>query len=251
MTRAFMHTALPADLTFTEITEIPGAGISAKDKQGNRYRIGSGKFTLQQSRDEFHVHVVKNDVLMAALEFEDTIKAEAAGTINYFKQNGVKTVLLSGDRDSICKDIGEKLKMDDIFSEKLPADKVEIIRSLQSKGKVAMAGDGINDAPSLALASVGISMKKGSQITKQTADVVLVNNRELHSLTHLHQLSKGTMRTIRQNLIWALIYNIVAIPMAAAGFLSPVLASLSMAFSDVVVIGNSIRLRYRKIPDLK
>jgi len=114
-----------------------------------------------------------------------------------------------------------------------------------------MVGDGINDASSLAIASVGIAMNSGTEIAKQTAEIVLVGKRELKALIQIHLLSKETILTIRQNLYWALLYNLVAIPMAAAGYLSPMIASLSMAFSDVVVIGNSIRLKYKKLLKLR
>ena len=114
---------------------------------------------------------------------------------------------------------------------------------LKKDGMIAMAGDGINDAAALAVADVGISFRAATQIAIQSADVVLMNEHDLFSLCTAHQIAKATMRTIRQNLFWALGYNVIAIPIAAFGFLSPMIGSLSMAFSDVMVIGNSLRLR--------
>lgn len=248
----FSSETAPAPVVFSEIKEIPGSGVIAFDKQGNVYKVGSKKFTgIVSGSEKQMVFLTKNDNLLADVEFEDALRADAKELVHYFKQNGIRTVLLSGDQKSICDEIAFKLNIDEVYSEKLPDEKEAIVRQLQLKNKVAMAGDGINDAPSLAVASVGISMSGGTQIAKQTAEIVLVSQNELKSLTQIHFASRKTIQTIKQNLLWALLYNVVAIPVAASGYLSPMIASLSMAFSDVVVIGNSIRLRYIKLPDIK
>ena len=109
-----------------------------------------------------------------------------------------------------------------------------------------MVGDGINDAPALSKASVAISFSNASEIAKQSAQIILIKN-DFRTINYAHIISKQTYRTIKQNLFWAFFYNVVAIPLAAMGFLSPMVAALSMAFSDVVVIGNSIRLRFTKL----
>ena len=133
------------------------------------------------------------------------------------------------------------------FSECLPNEKLSSIENLQSISPTAMVGDGINDAPALAKASVGISLVNATQIAIQSADVVLLNKNDLDQLPKSLLIGKHTLLTIKQNLFWAFAYNIFAIPLAISGLLNPMWGALFMAFSDVVVIGNSIRLRYKKI----
>ena len=129
----------------------------------------------------------------------------------------------------------------------MPNEKLEKIKQLVNKNPTAMFGDGINDAPALAQATVGISFSNATQVAIQTADVILLNKNELSQLPKSLQVARHTLLTIKQNLFWAFAYNIVAIPIAAMGFLNPMWGALFMAFSDVIVIGNSIRLKYKKI----
>ena len=133
------------------------------------------------------------------------------------------------------------------FSIYSPQDKIAKIEELVNQYPTAMVGDGINDAPALAKATIGISLGNATQIAIQSADVVLLNNEDLKQLPQALQLGKHTLLTIKQNLFWAFSYNLVAIPIAFLGFLNPMWAALFMAFSDVIVIGNSIRLRFKKI----
>ena len=129
----------------------------------------------------------------------------------------------------------------------MPNEKLEKIKQLVNKTPTAMFGDGINDAPALAQSTVGISIGNATQVAIQSADVILLNKNELSQLPKALQVAKHTLLTIKQNLFWAFAYNIVAIPIAAMGFLNPMWGALFMAFSDVIVIGNSIRLKYKKI----
>ena len=237
---------------FAEINEIAGYGVSAKDKEGNQYKIGSQKFIGAISETQGHqVYVAKNDQVVATIDFEDPVREDALSMVSFFKEQGIKTVLLSGDRPEVCKSIGNFLGIDEIYSSQLPHMKVEVIEKFQKLGKTAMVGDGINDAPALAIAAVGIAVNSGTQIAIQTADIILLSKNELDGLAVAYTLSKETLKTIKQNLFWALAYNVVAIPLAAFGFLNPMLASLSMAFSDVIVIGNSLRIHFKKLPELK
>jgi Cu+-exporting ATPase len=237
---------------FAEINEIAGYGVSAKDKEGNQYKIGSQKFIGAISEIQGHqVYVAKNDQVVATIDFEDPVREDALSMVSFFKEQGIKTVLLSGDRPEVCKSIGNFLGIDEIYSSQLPHMKVEVIEKFQKLGKTAMVGDGINDAPALAIAAVGIAVNSGTQIAIQTADIILLSKNELDGLAVAYTLSKETLKTIKQNLFWALAYNVVAIPLAAFGFLNPMLASLSMAFSDVIVIGNSLRIHFKKLPELK
>jgi P-type Cu+ transporter len=134
-------------------------------------------------------------------------------------------------------------------AEKLPSEKLKIVDGLSKQTLTAMVGDGINDAPALSKASVGISMGNATEIAKNSAQVIIMDNHDLYKINKAWQISKMTYKTIKQNLFWAFFYNVIAIPVAAAGFLNPMIGALAMAFSDVIVIGNSIRLKYMKIKD--
>ena len=162
-------------------------------------------------------------------------------------KTGYTTTLLSGDKKDKCDKLSKELGITTTFSEQLPQDKIAKIEELVNQYPTAMVGDGINDAPALAKATIGISLGNATQIAIQSADVVLLNNEDLKQLPQALQLGKHTLLTIKQNLFWAFSYNLVAIPIAFLGFLNPMWAALFMAFSDVIVIGNSIRLRHKKI----
>ena len=237
---------------FVEINEVAGHGVSAQDKEGNQYKIGSQKFVEAVSNHHGHqVYVAINNQVVATIDFEDPVREDAKSMVSYFKKRGIKTILLSGDRLEVCESIGNYLGIDEIYSTQLPQMKVDVIEKFQKLGKTAMVGDGINDAPALAIAEVGIAVNSGTQIALQTADIILLSKNELDGLAVAYTISKETLKTIKQNLFWALAYNVVAIPLAALGFLNPMLASLSMAFSDVIVIGNSLRIHFKKLPELK
>ncbi|MBK7964489.1 MAG: cadmium-translocating P-type ATPase [Bacteroidetes bacterium] len=236
-------------IQFQEINEVAGHGVFAKDKEQNIYKIGSQRFTEAPVSIEGHqVYVSINSQIIATVDFEDPVRDDALSMVTFFKEQGIKTILLSGDLPKICDSIGQYLGVDEIYSSQLPQMKVDVVEKYQLQGKTAMVGDGINDAPALAIAEVGIAVNSGTQIAIQTADIVLLSQHELNGLSLAYSISKETLRTIKQNLFWALGYNVVAIPLAALGYLNPMLASLSMAFSDVVVIGNSLRIHFKKLP---
>ena len=235
-------------IKFLSVNEEKGFGVMAKDQEGNSYFIGNYSWAKEITKDRLHqVYVVKNKELLATVDFEESIRSDAFVTLHYFKQQNFKTILLSGDRFEKCVDVAAKLGIDEVHAEKLPAEKLHIIESLKKQGTVIMVGDGVNDSPSLAAADIGISFGSATQTAIKTADIILINQQQLSSLIKVHQLAKATLITIKQNLFWALIYNVVAIPIAAMGLLSPMIGSLSMAFSDVVVIGNSLRLKIKNI----
>jgi Cu+-exporting ATPase len=156
-------------------------------------------------------------------------------------------VILSGDKQKVVEEIANKLGIETFYFEKNPIEKLAIVRAFSKQHEVAMLGDGINDAPSLTAAGVGISFSAASQVAIHSAQVVLLNNDKLSLLTDAIQISKMTIQTVKQNLFWAFFYNVIAIPVAAFGFLNPMFGALSMALSDLMVIGNSIRLKFRKI----
>jgi P-type Cu+ transporter len=235
-------------LPLIEVKETKGLGLTATDSNGNNYFLG-GQKSIQHLTEGlgFDIYLVKNGSLMAGLEIEDAIKPSAKILIDSLKNRGIHTVLLSGDKKENCDAIAISLGIDAVFSEQLPLQKLEVIEELQKSGDVAMVGDGINDAPALAKANVGISLGNATQVAIQSAQVILLNGNDLKAVENAFQVGKHSVITIKQNFFWAFIYNIVAIPIAAMGMLSPMVAALAMAFSDVVVVGNSIRLKSKKI----
>ena len=157
--------------------------------------------------------------------------------------------MLTGDNLQTAHYIGEQVGLteQDIIAEVLPEDKADVVRELQQKGEtVGMVGDGINDAPALALADIGIAMGSGADIAMETADITLMNS-DLVSVSKSIKLSKVTLNKIKQNLFWAFLYNVIGIPFAAFGFLNPIIAGAAMAFSSVSVLLNSLSLNRKKI----
>jgi P-type Cu+ transporter len=237
-----------ANIKLEQVEEIKGSGLKAKDESGNEYFLGSSK-DVKNSVEEtgYSMYLLRNGNPIAALEIEDEIKPKAKELIDALKKEGFQTVLLSGDKKEKCEALAAELGIDKVYSEKLPAEKLEIIESFEKEGGVAMVGDGINDAPALEKATVGISLGNATQVAIQSAQVILLNGKDLENVRKAFRVGKHSVITIKENFFWAFVYNIVAIPFAAMGFLSPMIAALAMAFSDVVVIGNSIRLRTKNI----
>jgi Cu+-exporting ATPase len=184
----------------------------------------------------------------------DPIKASTPEAVRSLKAEGVRIVMLTGDNGRTAKAVAGKLGLDDYVAEVLPQDKHEVVKALQAKGEiVAMAGDGINDAPALAQANVGIAMGHGTDIAMQSARVVLVKG-DLRGISKARRLSRAAMGNIRQNLFFAFVYNALGVPIAAGVLypwvgllLSPMIASAAMSASSVSVIGNALRLRGVKL----
>lgn len=229
----------------SEIKEVKGHGMMGKDLSSNIWQLGSNKLG---NTDGFNgnLFLFKNDICVAGLSISDSAKHGARDVIKYFKSNSIHTVLLSGDNAQKCEQIGFDTGIQTIHASKLPDEKLSIIQNHVSQEKTAMVGDGINDAPALNQAHIGISFGGASEIAQQSAQIILMNQ-SIDTLRKAHIISKQTYLTIKQNLFWAFFYNIIAIPFAATGFLHPMIAAASMALSDVVVIGNAIKLRYTKI----
>jgi Cu+-exporting ATPase len=228
-------------LILKSATEEKGLGMRAEDVEGNHYFLGTAK-----SDNEFNLSLYKNQKLLAQIAIDDQVKPEATALISQLKKMNIIPVLLSGDKDSRCLKVAKLIGIDEVHSEKLPDEKLGVIAFYKQKGKTIMIGDGINDAPALTKADVGVSMNDASQVAIQSARVILLNT-DLQSVVKFLQISKHTLITIKQNLFWAFAYNVVAIPIAALGFLNPMVGAFAMAFSDVVVIGNSLRLKAKKI----
>lgn len=187
--------------------------------------------------------------MLAMISVTDQVKASSKAAISALHKSGIKVKMLTGDNPQTAQYIGEQvgLQASDIVAEVLPEDKAQVVKELQSNGQsVGMVGDGINDAPALALADIGIAMGSGTDIAMETADITLMNS-DLLSVEKSIHLSKLTLRKIKQNLFWAFLYNVIGIPFAALGFLNPIIAGGAMAFSSVSVLLNSLSLNQKKL----
>jgi Cu+-exporting ATPase len=234
-------------LRWKKVEEVKGVGMQAWDEANNFYQAGSYDIAKELIRESYHnVYILKNGVLIGWIDVKDEIRAEAKEVVDYLKSKGIKTILLSGDRKEKCAALAEHIRLDEVIAEKKPAEKLAIIESLTKNTPTAMVGDGINDAPALAKATIGISLSDASHVAMQTADVVLMNH-GIKNLPLALGLGKHTYKTIQQNLFWAFIYNIIAIPIAAVGLLQPMFAALVMGLSDVVLGINSVRLFKKKV----
>ncbi len=234
--------------TWKNIEEIKGIGLKATDAEGNTYEAGSFKL-LKEKTDQslqHNIYVFKNDIEIGWIDVQDEIRPEAKSVIAALHKKDIKTILLSGDLKNKCEVIAGKLGIDEVYAEQTPAQKMEKIAALNNVVPTAMVGDGINDAPALAKATLGISLSDASHIAMQSSDVILMNS-GIKNLPLALGLGKHTYITIKQNLFWAFIYNIVALPIAAFGLLTPTLAALAMGFSDIVLAANSVRLFVKKV----
>jgi Cu2+-exporting ATPase/Cu+-exporting ATPase len=245
---------------------VQGQGLKGKIKNteyfvGNAKLIGDLKLSFDTTKLKEFTLQGKTPVILATQEkilglvmVADEIKAESVEAIKNLHALGIKVVMLTGDDEKAAKYIGSLVGIDDVVANVLPKDKLEKIKELQSQGRVvAMAGDGVNDAPALAQAEVGIAMGTGTDVAIESAGITLLGG-DISKLVKAIKLSKITMRGIKQNLFWAFIYNIIGIPLAAGVFypifgwlLNPVFAGLAMAMSSVSVVSNSLRIKVKKL----
>jgi len=245
----------------SEVQALPGRGVQAS-VEGRTLTLGSSRLmselgvdtsalasraqTLEQAGRSVSWLAVESPggrALVGLLGFGDSLKAGAREAVARLQRQGVKTVMLSGDNCGSAEAAARALGIDEVRAEVLPADKARIIAELKGSGAVvAMVGDGINDAPALAAADVGIAMATGTDVAMHTAGITLMRGDPL-LLADAIDISRRTYRKIRQNLFWAFIYNVVGIPLAALGFLNPIIAGAAMAFSSVSVVSNALTLK--------
>ncbi len=225
------------------VEEKKGMGIEGVDQDRNHFLLGNGSDPENTTPGVSYLQLTRNGEAIAMIELEDRIKPGGEALMKTLDERAIRTVLLSGDRSEKCERLGKDLGISEIYSEQKPDEKLAVIERLGSEGRVAMVGDGINDAPALKRADVGISLGNATQIAMQSSDIVVLDGDRLDRIGYAYDLSSQTLRTIKQNLFWAFFYNVMAIPLAALGFLNPIIAAGAMAFSDVVVIGNSLWLK--------
>jgi P-type Cu+ transporter len=234
-------------MRWAKIEEKKGIGMIATTAAGDQYTAGSFETAMALTTDDTHnVYIIRNGQLLGTIDVRDEVRPEAISIVQYLRHRNIRTILLSGDRLSKCRQLANLLGIDEVIAEKKPEEKMAVIEDLTLQGPTAMVGDGINDAPALAKATIGISLSEASQIAMQTADVVLINS-GVKNLPLALGLGRHTFLTIKQNLFWAFIYNIIAIPVAGFGLLTPTFGALVMGLSDVVLAGNSVRLFVKKV----
>jgi len=203
-----------------------------------------------QAEGQTVLFVAVDGSLAGLLGVADPIKASAPEALRSLREEGIRVVMATGDSKPTAQAVARKLGIEEHHAGLLPAQKLEVVTRLRNEGHVvAMAGDGINDAPALAAAHVGIAMGTGTDVAMESADITLVKG-DLRSIVRARRLSRATMRNIRQNLFWAFVYNMLGVPVAAGVLypflgllLSPMIASAAMSFSSVSVIANALRLR--------
>jgi Cu+-exporting ATPase len=252
------------DVAITDFAAESGKGISAQARSA-LWQIGRLDWLRGSLRDDSELGsklsewenagnsialVARDNEFVGGFAIGDRVKPDAAATVKRLKSHGWRVILLSGDRKKAVARVGAELGADDVIAEVMPKDKHEIVTMLQSQGhRVAMVGDGINDAPALAAADLGIAIGTGTDVAKEAADITVLG-KHAGAIADGVDLGKRTLATIRGNLFWAFIYNIAAIPIAAGVFypitgllLSPAIAAGAMAFSSIFVLTNSLRLR--------
>ena len=240
---------------------VPGHGVQG-ETEGRKVLLGNRRFLTRSGiasaeaeevmqaleRDgKTAMLVVVDGALAGIVAVADTLKEEAKEAIVQLKAEGVQVVMLTGDNQRTAQAIARILGIDQVIAEVLPQDKAQQIKQLQQQGKVvAMVGDGVNDAPALATADIGIAIGSGSDVAKETGGIILVKNDVRDVVTGI-RLSRATMRTIKRNLFWAFGYNALGVPIAAFGLLNPIIAAAAMALSSLSVIINSALLKRAKL----
>jgi Cu+-exporting ATPase len=258
-----------ARAAIADFEAVAGSGVRAR-AHGKRALIGTEAFLLQEGVDtspmrapvarwaqegRTPVLAALDGQVVAAFAVADALRANAADVVARLKALGVGIVMLTGDRRQTAEAIARRAGIDHVIAEVLPDAKVAAVKDLQRAGRVvAMVGDGLNDAPALAQADVGIAMASGTDIAADAADVTLMRS-DLGGVVQALVLARRTLSTMKQNLFWAFIYNVIGIPVAAGVLypafrvlLNPMIASGAMAFSSVSVVSNSLRLRRVRLP---
>ncbi|HWQ26491.1 MAG TPA: copper-translocating P-type ATPase, partial [Chlorobaculum sp.] len=264
LARAIVQAARQTGLAFQEVTAfeaLEGVGVKGTIGESSfRIRKPAGEDTALpdvktlQAQGKTVVILEVDGLVKGIMALSDTIRKESQEAVAALQSKGIKVIMLTGDNRAAAGYMAAQAGIDEVIAEVLPSGKADVIKELQAKGhKVAMAGDGINDAPALALAEVGIAMATGTDVAIESAGITILNG-DIRKVAQAITLSRKTMRVIRQNLFWAFIYNVIGIPLAAGAlyplfgiFLNPVFSGIAMASSSVSVVTNSLRLKTAKL----
>ena len=199
------------------------------------------------------LYFAKDDTLLGMIAVADTMKEDSADAVSQMQKMGLRVVMLTGDNEKTANAIGREAGVDEVIAGVLPDEKEAVIRKLKENGKVAMVGDGINDAPALTQADIGIAIGAGTDVAMDAADVVLMKSK-LSDVPAAIRLSRATRKNIRENLFWAFVYNIIGIPLAAGVWiplfgwqLNPMFGAAAMSLSSFCVVTNALRLNFKKI----
>jgi P-type Cu2+ transporter len=248
LSKAIVNTAEaqaePSEIMVDQVKEVPGAGLSANSSIGT-LKLGSLTFCGLENLDRMatsSVHLVSEHGWIASFMFEETMKADVTASVQALKKQGIQVQLLSGDNAETVDAFARKAGIDVARGACTPQDKLLHMQQLQQQGRqVAMIGDGLNDGPILALANVSVAMGQAVPLAQAQSDFVVMNN-EVPMVVVLLNQAKRTMRIVKQNLMWAVVYNAVCVPLAIMGWLPAWLAGLGMALSSLLVVGNALRL---------
>jgi P-type Cu+ transporter len=229
----------------TGFVNTEGLGVTGT-VDGREVRVGRASFVgsgTVSARAETLVAVGWDGEIRGHIAVADTVKETSADAVRELRRLGLRPILLTGDRSAVANEVAERVGIDEVFADVLPAGKVDAVKRLQDEGRVvAMVGDGVNDAAALAQADLGLAIGTGTDVAIEASDLTLVRG-DLRDAGTAIRLSRATLRTIKGNLFWAFAYNVAALPLAAAGLLNPMIAGATMALSSLFVVSNSLRLR--------
>ena len=254
---------LTENKTIEEFKDIPGKGIQGKIN-GKTYYAGNQKLLNEKNikniyaekeleyskKGESIVYLFDEKEVLAIVGLSDKIKDNMEEIIKKIKENGYKIIMLTGDNETTAKAIAKKLNIEEVISNVSPKEKQDKIKEINKNNSCLMVGDGINDSPALKTATVGISVANGTDMSADSADIILLKD-NMNLIIELLDIGKKTIRIVKQNLFWALFYNICMIPLAMGILpisLNPMIASLAMTFSSLTVVLNSLRLSFRDMP---
>ena len=263
LAEAFVKYATDKKITTTSVksfSAIPGKGITGKINN-QKYYLGNPKLCNEnkisiktyleqinklQDEGKTVMLLTNQKKILGIIAVADTLKENTPKAIQRLKHMGIVPYMITGDNERTAKAIANKAGINHFYANVLPDQKANYVKMLQKKGKVAMVGDGINDAPALAQADIGIAMSSGTDVAMESGNIVLMRN-DIMDVARAITLSRQTMSKIKQNMFWALIYNVLGIPIAATGLLSPIIAGGAMALSSVSVVSNSLLLKMKKL----
>jgi P-type Cu+ transporter len=232
-------------LEFNDLKEIAGSGIQA-NYQNDRYFVGKARdpkpYESYYQQGQSVVECLKNEEVLGYVVLEDPIREDAVSIITWMKQHRILPVMVSGDHQATAELVASKTGIEEVYAQVLPSEKLDIVRKYQAKGmKVMMVGDGMNDAAALKGADIGVAVGSGTDLAIDSADIILMKE-GISGIRDMMIISRSTFSVIRQNLFWAFLYNLMAIPAAMMGWLHPAIAEMAMALSSITVILNSLRI---------